>query len=162
SDALRSDIAATTRPREPPLPQSHREVHPPAFNAHGLHVCHNLAIGHSRAGFGHSPPLPGWSAFTMGSPMQESSVKCLSRPSTPIAARVVDLCIRRRWWVVALAMVLLVLSGIYGATHFAINTNTDRLIASDVPWRQREIAFDALFPWRVGLTAVVVDADTAE
>ena len=94
--------------------------------------------------------------------MQESSGKCLSRPLTPIAARVVDLCIRRRWWVVALAMVLLVVSGIYGATHFAINTNTDRLISSDVPWRQREIAFDALFPWRVGLTAVVVDADTAE
>jgi len=50
----------------------------------------------------------------------------------------------------------------YVASHVAIDTDTTRLIADDVPWRQRERAFDAAFPRRSDLIAVVVDGATPE
>src|SRR5436309_5739108 len=94
--------------------------------------------------------------------MQDFSEISLPKSHSRIIVRVVDICIRRRWWVVAAAMVLLVVSSAYTVTHFAINTDTGRLIASDVPWRQREAALDAAFPERVDMIAIVIDGDTAE
>jgi hopanoid biosynthesis associated RND transporter like protein HpnN len=50
----------------------------------------------------------------------------------------------------------------YSVRHIAIDTDSTRLIAADVVWRQRELAFDAAFPQRADLIAVVVDAVTPE
>jgi hopanoid biosynthesis associated RND transporter like protein HpnN len=50
----------------------------------------------------------------------------------------------------------------YTTLHFAINTDTDSLLWSDLPWRQREARFDALFPHRANVILIVVDGATPE
>src|SRR5262249_16534644 len=50
----------------------------------------------------------------------------------------------------------------YVATHFAMNTNSDSLISSSLPWRQTEIAYDAAFPQQNNLIFAVIDGVTAE
>lgn len=51
---------------------------------------------------------------------------------------------------------------LYVVAHFAIDTDSSKLIADDVPWRQRELAFAAAFPRRSDLIVVVVDGATPE
>jgi uncharacterized protein len=50
----------------------------------------------------------------------------------------------------------------YIVAHFAIDTDSTKLIAGDAAWRKRELAFDAAFPQRTDLIAVVVDGATPE
>src|SRR4029077_19216250 len=50
----------------------------------------------------------------------------------------------------------------YAATHFAINTDINKLIALDLDWRKRELEFEKLFPGHFGSTMVVVSAPTQE
>jgi hopanoid biosynthesis associated RND transporter like protein HpnN len=75
---------------------------------------------------------------------------------------VVAACARRALVVVLLAAVLTGLAAQSAVTNFKINTNTEQLIASDVPWRADEIAFDAAFPQRANLVVAVVDGATPE
>ncbi|HLW11542.1 MAG TPA: hopanoid biosynthesis-associated RND transporter HpnN, partial [Casimicrobiaceae bacterium] len=63
---------------------------------------------------------------------------------------------------IALAALLCAGGYLYVASHFAMDTDSSKLIAETVPWRQRELAFAAAFPRRVDLIAVVVDAATPE
>ena len=79
-----------------------------------------------------------------------------------LIAAVVEVCSRRAWQVLVLAGVLLATSLWYCATHFAINTDSSKLFATDLPWRQREMAFDIAFPQTAGLIAIVVDGTTPE
>jgi uncharacterized protein len=76
--------------------------------------------------------------------------------------RVVAACARRPWLVITVAGVLCTSAIAYTVRHIAIDTNSSNLIAEDVAWRKREIAFDAAFPQRADLIAVVVDAATPE
>jgi hopanoid biosynthesis associated RND transporter like protein HpnN len=46
--------------------------------------------------------------------------------------------------------------------NFAIHTDTNQLISSRLPWRQRELELDAAFPQQVGTLLVVVDGATPE
>lgn len=71
-------------------------------------------------------------------------------------------CARRPWVVILVAAALTAGALIYAASHFAIDTDSTRLIANDVAWRKRELAFDAAFPQRADLIAVVVDGATPE
>ena len=64
--------------------------------------------------------------------------------------------------VVVIAAMLCAISLVYAVAHFAMDTDSSRLIADSVPWRQRERAFGAAFPQRQNLIAVVVDAATPE
>ena len=41
-----------------------------------------------------------------------------------------------------------IVSGIFAIQHFAITTDIGKLISPDLPWRQRELAFEAAFPDR--------------
>jgi hopanoid biosynthesis associated RND transporter like protein HpnN len=76
--------------------------------------------------------------------------------------RVVAACARHPWLVLVLAVVLTAAAFAYTVRHIAIDTDSAHLIAADASWRQREIAFDAAFPQRTGLIAVVVDGATPE
>jgi uncharacterized protein len=58
--------------------------------------------------------------------------------------------------------VLAVVSGVYAERRFAINTDIEKLISSELPWRQRQLAFDRAFPQRVDSIIAVVDAPTPE
>src|SRR5436305_5063036 len=71
-------------------------------------------------------------------------------------------CTRHAWLVIALATLAAGVSGVYAARHFAINTDINTLISRDLPWRQREIAFDKAFPQHLRSILVVLDAPTPE
>jgi uncharacterized protein len=72
----------------------------------------------------------------------------------------VDFCIRRPWWIIALALTLGTGAGMYAARHFAIKTDINDLISPDLPWMQRSLRYMAEFPQHDIL--VVVDAPTPE
>ena len=76
--------------------------------------------------------------------------------------QVVAACARRPWLVIVVAALLCAGAIAYIAGHIAIDTDSTRLIAEDVDWRKRELIFDAAFPQRADLIAVVVDAATPE
>ena len=77
-------------------------------------------------------------------------------------AHIAAACARHAPTVVAIWVTLTVAAGWYVATHMAIDTGTSGLLASELPWRQREAAFDAAFPQRVDVIAIVVDGPTPE
>jgi hopanoid biosynthesis associated RND transporter like protein HpnN len=77
-------------------------------------------------------------------------------------AFIVGICTRQAWSVIALAAALVFGFGGYAARHFAINTDINRLISPDLPWRQQELAFSRAFPQRNGTIFAVVDAPTTE
>ncbi|MBF9235296.1 hopanoid transporter HpnN [Microvirga alba] len=76
--------------------------------------------------------------------------------------RVVALCIRGPWLVIAVASVLTLLSLSVAVKRFTINTDTARLISPYVAWRQDEIAIDTAFPQRTNPIVAVVDGETPE
>ncbi len=70
---------------------------------------------------------------------------------------------RRHAGAVALALLLLALVGAwFTAGHIAIDTDTDKLIAADLPWRQRDAAMDRAFPQNADLLAIVIDGATPD
>jgi uncharacterized protein len=77
-------------------------------------------------------------------------------------AFIAELCTRHAWSVIAIAGILALVSGVYLARHFAIDTDINKLISSDLPWRQQELKFSRAFPVGVGTILAVVDAPTAE
>lgn len=81
---------------------------------------------------------------------------------TSSIVRVVAACCRLAWAVLLASAAVTAASGYYAATHFAINTDSSQLISPDLPWRQRELAFDAAFPQRSDLIVVVIDGLTPE
>ena len=75
---------------------------------------------------------------------------------------IVRFCTRFPWPVIVLALCAAIGSADYSARHFAINTDINKLIASDLGWRQREAGFERAFPGHFNSTLVVVDAPTEE
>lgn len=70
-----------------------------------------------------------------------------------------------RKYAVAVALLSVVLTGVlgaYAASALAVDTDTEKLISVELPWRQREAEFDRAFPQRVDLIAIVIDAATAD
>jgi hopanoid biosynthesis associated RND transporter like protein HpnN len=54
------------------------------------------------------------------------------------------------------------LGGGYAARTLGVTTDTDQLFAASLPWRQRQIAFDAAFPQFRNLLVAVIDARIPE
>lgn len=79
-----------------------------------------------------------------------------------LAAALVAAVLRARLAVLVAFLALGVAASLYVVDHFAISTDTSELIAANVPWRQREAAFDQAFPQRAGLIVAVVDGATPE
>ncbi len=77
-------------------------------------------------------------------------------------ARTARVSTRHAWLVIALFLVAAALAATYAARHFAITTNSSKLLSSSLPWRRQEIRLNALFPQRTDLIVAVVDATTAE
>ncbi|HYM17409.1 MAG TPA: MMPL family transporter [Micropepsaceae bacterium] len=76
--------------------------------------------------------------------------------------RLVEVCCRHAWTVLAACFVFAVASGVYVTRNFQMDSNSENLISPDVPWRQNNIEFDRAFPQRSNLTVVVIDGVTAE
>ena len=60
------------------------------------------------------------------------------------------------------AVLLTAVSAGYVARHFAIDTDVSKLISAELPWRQRELSYNAAFPQRDGTILTVIDARTPE
>ncbi len=76
--------------------------------------------------------------------------------------RLVAFSVDRRWLVIIAAAILTVASAGIAAHLFRINTDVERLIDKNVPWRQDEIAFEKAFPQRMNLVVAVIDGKTPE
>lgn len=76
--------------------------------------------------------------------------------------RTVEFCIRHYGGVILVALALAGLSGAYAIRHFSIDTNVNDLISRDLPWRQRELEYQAAFPQGRDLILVVIETPTAE
>ncbi len=76
--------------------------------------------------------------------------------------QVVVACTHRPALVIVVATMLCASALVYAASHFAIDTDSSKLIADNVPWRKRELAFAAAFPQHADLIVIVVDGATPE
>jgi hopanoid biosynthesis associated RND transporter like protein HpnN len=76
--------------------------------------------------------------------------------------RTVDFCTRHAWAVVIVAVAFAAVSGAYAMRHFSVNTDVSNLISSKLPWRQRELAYQAAFPESTQSILVVMQAPTPE
>jgi uncharacterized protein len=77
-------------------------------------------------------------------------------------ARLVHLSCRHPWAVVGAFALLVIASGLYVASHFAINTDVGQLIDANAPWARRDAAIAAAFPDRGDTTLAVVRAPAPE
>src|SRR6266852_2824315 len=74
--------------------------------------------------------------------------------------RLVQVSTRAARLVVAIGLLGGILLGTYAATHLNVDTDTNKLISPELPWRKREAEFDRAFPQNVDLLAIIVDAAT--
>ena len=79
-----------------------------------------------------------------------------------LIAHIVELCIRRAWVVILAAGLLGCGCAVYAARHFAISTDVRKLLSPDLPWRQRELAYQAAFPQQNESILAVIEAPTPE
>ena len=74
----------------------------------------------------------------------------------------VDHCTRYAAQIIGIAVLLGLVTGIYTAGHFAIDADVNKLISKQLPWRQREVAFEKSFPPKEETILAVIDAPTSE
>ena len=86
-------------------------------------------------------------------------VKNQQMQPTPLT-RLTAACVRFAWPVVLFTVLLTAAAGYYAAAHFAITTDTDRLMPASLPWVQREHAYQQAFPPRQ--VVALVQAPTPE
>jgi hypothetical protein len=77
-------------------------------------------------------------------------------------AQIVEFCTRHIWPVLLVSALLTAAGGTYAARHFSINADVTKLIAPDLPWRQRELAYEKVFTHGTQLIVAVIDAPTPE
>jgi hopanoid biosynthesis associated RND transporter like protein HpnN len=80
----------------------------------------------------------------------------------PIVERIVAFSARYPGLLLAAALLLAILSGIYSSAHFAMNTDPAALISAQTTWRKREAIYDANFPQFSNTIDIVVDGATPE
>jgi hopanoid biosynthesis associated RND transporter like protein HpnN len=74
----------------------------------------------------------------------------------------VDFCVRYAMQVIGIALFLALITGVYASNHFALDADVNKLISKDLPWRQREAAYERNFVSKNDITLAVVDAPTSE
>jgi uncharacterized protein len=77
-------------------------------------------------------------------------------------ANIVDFCLRRAWAIILASALILVGSSAYVARHFAVNSNISNLLSPTLPWRERELAYQAALPEQATSIIGVVNAPTPE
>ncbi len=80
----------------------------------------------------------------------------------PLLVGVVSASAERRVLVLVLGLVLMVLAGLYSATHLGFSTDVDQLFSAKLPWKQREATFAREFPQFRDLIVAVIDGATPE
>ena len=75
---------------------------------------------------------------------------------------IVDYCTRYAVRIIGIACLLGLVTAIYAARHFAIDADVNKLISKELPWRQREVAFEKSFPPKEETILAVIDAPISE
>ena len=76
--------------------------------------------------------------------------------------RLVAFSVARPWRVAGGGLLLALFAAIFAVSNFAMSSDTAGLISSDLPWRQREAAYDRAFPQNGDAIVAVVDGATPE
>jgi hypothetical protein len=79
-----------------------------------------------------------------------------------IIGRTVDFCTRNARLIIALGVIFAAACGLYTVRHFAVNTDLANLISSNLPWRQRELAYEKAFPQSIESIIAVIHGPTPE
>jgi hopanoid biosynthesis associated RND transporter like protein HpnN len=79
-----------------------------------------------------------------------------------VVASLVDTARRHAAAFVAVFVIAAAAAGWYAAGHLTINTDIERMLPTDLPWRRREFALDKAFPQNNNLLAIVIDGATPE
>jgi len=77
-------------------------------------------------------------------------------------ARTVEFAGRNAMLVMVACLVLAAAAAVYAASHLAIDTDIERMLPSNVAWRQNERALDDAFPQNNNLLVAVIDARTPD
>jgi len=77
-------------------------------------------------------------------------------------ASIVDFCLRRAWAIVLASALIVAASSVYVARHFAVDSAISHLLSPNLPWRRRELAYQAAFPEQATSIIAVVGAPTPE
>jgi hopanoid biosynthesis associated RND transporter like protein HpnN len=77
-------------------------------------------------------------------------------------ARIVEWSRSHALWLVAVTLALTLAGGFYSARNVTIDTDLDKLISQDLPWRQSAAEMDKAFPQNVDLLVAVIDGDTPD
>ena len=80
---------------------------------------------------------------------------------TTTVVQAIKQCIGHPRVVVIIAILMAAASVGYSVRHFTLNADINKLISPEIPWRKREIAFNALFP-QFDVIVAVVQAPTPE
>jgi uncharacterized protein len=88
--------------------------------------------------------------------------KTINQLAISATTQAVRLSTRHAWFVILAFLLVAVISALYFTSHFAITTDSNKLLSSSLLWRQQERALDRAFPWRVDQIIAVVDAATPE
>jgi uncharacterized protein len=75
---------------------------------------------------------------------------------------IVDFCTRYATQIIGIAVLLGLATAMHAASHFAIDADVNKLISKELPWRQREVAFEKSFPPKEETILAVIDAPTSE
>src|SRR5208282_2229417 len=76
--------------------------------------------------------------------------------------RLVSFSLRRAWTIAGVGLALTAAAMTWVATHFAMTTDTDKLISRSMPYVRRAEAFDRLFNPDPDRIVVVIDGRTPE
>jgi hopanoid biosynthesis associated RND transporter like protein HpnN len=88
--------------------------------------------------------------------------KTVNQLAIAATTHAVRLSTRHAWFVILAFLLVAILSAAYFASHFAITTDSNKLLSSSLTWREQEGALDHAFPWRIDQIIAVVDAATPE
>src|SRR5205085_2399668 len=85
-----------------------------------------------------------------------------NRVIAAIVARIVEFARRNAVLVMIACLVLAAAAAVYAAGHLAVDTDIERMLPSNVAWRQNERALDEAFPQNNNLLVAVIDARTPD
>src|SRR5437016_4961857 len=81
---------------------------------------------------------------------------------TSFFARLVRFCCIHASGIVAISVLIGMVTSVYVAQNFEMDSNAENLFSPGVAWRQRQAEYDEAFPQRNRLTVIVIDGATPE
>ncbi|NHN87240.1 MMPL family transporter [Acetobacter conturbans] len=79
-----------------------------------------------------------------------------------LIGRLIVLCAKRAYLVIALFMLLAGVSVWVSVTHLGVTTDTDKMLSGKLAWKKRSDMLGALFPQKDNLLVAVIEADLPE